>query len=59
MNPDALLGLPRRFQVEGVAIQALDGDGLLKTISSYRDKDRIDRARRWSACASVCSRKSP
>ena len=43
MNPDALQGLPRRFQVEGVEIRALDGDGLLKTMSHYRDKDRIDR----------------
>jgi hypothetical protein len=29
--------------LEGVAIQTLDIEGLLKTKTDYRDKDRIDR----------------
>lgn len=43
MNPDALLDLLRRFQEEGVEIRTLDIEGLLKTKTDYRDKDRIDR----------------
>lgn len=33
----------RHLQVEGVRIATLDIDGLLKTKTDYRDKDRIDR----------------
>ena len=33
----------RCIQVEGVPITTLDIDGLLKTKTDYRDKDRIDR----------------
>jgi hypothetical protein len=33
----------RHVQVEGVPIATLDIDGLLKTKTDYRDKDRIDR----------------
>jgi hypothetical protein len=33
----------RRLTVEGVPIVTLDIDGLLKTKTDYRDKDRIDR----------------
>ena len=43
VNPDALLDLLRRFQEEGVEIRTLDIEGLLKTKTDYRDKDRIDR----------------
>ncbi|MBL8337451.1 MAG: hypothetical protein JNM97_11800 [Rhodoferax sp.] len=33
----------RTLQVDGVAIRTLDIEGLLKTKTDYRDKDRIDR----------------
>ena len=33
----------RTLTVEGVRIQTLDIEGLLKTKTDYRDKDRIDR----------------
>ncbi len=33
----------RHVDVEGVRIATLDIDGLLKTKTDYRDKDRIDR----------------
>ena len=33
----------RTLNVEGVAIRTLDIEGLLKTKTDYRDKDRIDR----------------
>lgn len=33
----------RELDVEGVRIRTLDIDGLLKTKTTYRDKDRIDR----------------
>lgn len=33
----------RHIQIEGVPIATLDIDGLLKTKTDYRDKDRIDR----------------
>ena len=33
----------RLLTVEGVEIRTLDIDGLLKTKTDYRDKDRIDR----------------
>ena len=33
----------RTVTVEGVAIRTLDIEGLLKTKTDYRDKDRIDR----------------
>lgn len=33
----------RHIQVEGVPIATLDIDGLLKTKTDYRDKDRIDK----------------
>jgi hypothetical protein len=33
----------RALTVEGVEIRTLDIDGLLKTKTDYRDKDRIDR----------------
>lgn len=33
----------RYLQVDGVPIATLDIDGLLKTKTNYRDKDRIDR----------------
>lgn len=33
----------RELDVEGVRIRTLDIDGLLKTKTDYRDKDRIDR----------------
>jgi hypothetical protein len=33
----------RTLTVEGVAIRTLDIEGLLKTKTDYRDKDRIDR----------------
>lgn len=33
----------RCLQVDGVEIRMLDIDGLLKTKTDYRDKDRIDR----------------
>jgi len=33
----------RELEVEGVRIRTLDIDGLLKTKTDYRDKDRIDR----------------
>ncbi len=34
----------RLVDVDGVTIRVLDIDGLLKTKTEYRDKDRIDRA---------------
>jgi hypothetical protein len=34
----------RKIEVEGVPIATLDIDGLLKTKTDYRDKDRIDRS---------------
>lgn len=34
----------RQITVEGVPIATLDIDGLLKTKTDYRDKDRIDKA---------------
>jgi len=34
----------RQISVEGVPIATLDIDGLLKTRTSYRDKDKIDMA---------------
>lgn len=34
----------RRIMVEGVPIVTLDIEGLLKTKTDYRDKDRIDKA---------------
>jgi hypothetical protein len=34
----------RQIMVEGVPIATLDIDGLLKTKTDYRDKDRIDKA---------------
>jgi len=34
----------RTLTVEAVAIRTLDIEGLLKTKTDYRDKDRIDRA---------------
>lgn len=33
----------RTLEVDGVAIRTLDIEGLLKTKTGYRDKDRIDR----------------
>lgn len=33
----------RKIMVEGVEIRTLDIEGLLKTKTDYRDKDRIDR----------------
>jgi len=33
----------RTLEVEGVSIRTLDIEGLLKTKTGYRDKDRIDR----------------
>lgn len=33
----------RSLRIEGVEIRTLDIDGLLKTKTDYRDKDRIDR----------------
>ena len=33
----------RTLNVEGVEIRTLDIEGLLKTKTDYRDKDRIDR----------------
>jgi hypothetical protein len=33
----------RTLEVEGVEIRTLDIDGLLKTKTDYRDKDRVDR----------------
>jgi len=33
----------RELEVDGVRIRTLDIDGLLKTKTGYRDKDRIDR----------------
>lgn len=33
----------RRIEVDGVPIATLDIDGLLKTKTDYRDKDRIDK----------------
>lgn len=43
MDQDALLQLLARFQSEGVTVSTLDIEGLLKTKTDYRDKDRIDR----------------
>jgi hypothetical protein len=34
----------RSLEVDGVVIHTLDIEGLLKTKTDYRDKDRIDRA---------------
>ncbi len=33
----------RTLNVDGVAVRTLDIEGLLKTKTDYRDKDRIDR----------------
>jgi len=33
----------RVLRVEGVEVRTLDIEGLLKTKTDYRDKDRIDR----------------
>ena len=33
----------RRIMVDGVEIRTLDIEGLLKTKTGYRDKDRLDR----------------
>jgi len=44
VQPDQLLHLLRRFAEEGVPIATLDIDGLLKTKTDYRDKDKIDIA---------------
>jgi hypothetical protein len=40
---DSLQSHVRHIQVEGVPIATLDIDGLLKTKTDYRDKDRIDK----------------
>lgn len=45
----------RVLDVEGVRVQTLDIEGLLKTKTDYRDKDRIDREA-WSGCSSSCER---
>lgn len=42
MDDDALLRLLARFQAEGVEY-TLDIEGLLKTKTDFREKDRIDR----------------
>jgi hypothetical protein len=40
---ESLQGHIRTLQVDGVDIRTLDIEGLLKTKTDYRDKDRIDR----------------
>lgn len=40
---DSLKGHVRTLTVDGVDIKTLDIEGLLKTKTNYRDKDRIDR----------------
>lgn len=40
---ETLQGHIRTLTVEGVAVRTLDIEGLLKTKTDYRDKDRIDR----------------
>ncbi len=40
---ESLQGHVRTLQVDGVAIRTLDIEGLLKTKTDYRVKDRIDR----------------
>lgn len=40
---ESLLDHVRTIVVDGVQIRTLDIDGLLKTKTDYRDKDRIDR----------------
>ena len=40
---ESLKGHIRTLTVEGVQIRTLDIEGLLKTKTDYRDKDRIDR----------------
>lgn len=40
---DSLKPHIRTLRVDGVAINTLDIEGLLKTKTDYRDKDRIDR----------------
>ena len=40
---ESLQGHIRTLTVEGVQIRTLDIEGLLKTKTDYRDKDRIDR----------------
>lgn len=43
MTYDDLAPHVRVIDVNGVAVRTLDIEGLLKTKTSYRDKDRIDR----------------
>jgi hypothetical protein len=38
-----LLPHVRTLEIEGVSVRVLDIEGLLKTKTDYRDKDRIDR----------------
>ena len=40
---DSLKPHIRRVEFDGIAVNTLDIDGLLKTKTSYRDKDKIDR----------------
>ena len=40
---DSLKNHIRTLTIDGVGIQTLDIEGLLKTKTDYRDKDRIDR----------------
>ena len=40
---ESLQGHVRVLDVEGVQVRTLDIEGLLKTKTDYRDKDRIDR----------------
>jgi hypothetical protein len=40
---ESLQGHVRVLSVEGVEVRTLDIEGLLKTKTDYRDKDRIDR----------------
>lgn len=40
---ESLLDHVRTIVIDGVQIRTLDIDGLLKTKTDYRDKDRIDR----------------
>lgn len=41
---ESLLPHVRTLHIEGVDIRTLDIEGLLKTKTEYRDKDRIDRS---------------
>lgn len=40
---ESLRGHVRSLHIEGVEVRTLDIDGLLKTKTDFRDKDRIDR----------------